>query len=115
MSIKKKTIIWSKLFAYILIFTLFIGLIWLVSDGYKKWSIERLSNADVLSRLGSHIILPKGDPKKIIRISNIETLREQNSFYKGIEEGDFIIIYNKKAYIYDSRHDIIRDVIVGQE
>lgn len=114
MAIKKKRIIWSKLFAYILIFALFIGLIWLVSDGYKKWSIERLSNSDVLSRLGSHIILPKGDPKKIIRISNIETLREQNSFYKGIEEGDFIIIYNKKAYIYDSRNDIIRDVVIGE-
>ncbi len=114
MAIKKKTIIWNKLFAYILLFALFIGLIWLVSNSYKRWSIEKLSNSDVLSRLGSHIILPKGDPKKIIRISNIDTLREQNTFYKGIEEGDFIIIYNKKAYIYDSRHDIIRDVIMGE-
>ncbi len=111
---KKKRIIWSRLFAYVLALALFIGLYWVASTGYKKWYIEKLSNSDVISRLGAHIILPKGDPKKIIRISNIETLREQNSFYKGIEEGDFIIIYIKKAYIYDSRHDIIRDVIVGE-
>lgn len=115
MAIKKKRIIWSNLFAYILGVALLIGLYWLLSNGYKKWYIERLSNSDVLSRLGSHIILPKDDPKKIIRISNIDTLREQNNFYKGLEEGDFIIIYTKKAYIYDSRHDIIRDVLIGQD
>ncbi len=95
----------------ILSFFVICVLIYFINVWYKKWSIDRLENADVIDRVRSHIILPKEDPKKIIRINNIEALRVQNAFYKNIEEGDFIIIYTKKAYIYDSRHDILRDVV----
>ena len=108
---KKRRIIWSKLLSYILLILLSIGLLYITVTGYRRWSVDRLSNSDILSRVAAHIILPKGDPKRIIRINNVESLRAQNDFYKGIEEGDFIIIYEKKAYIYDSRHDILRDVI----
>ena len=111
MANKRRRIIWSKLLLYIISIGIFIVAVVLIYTGYKDWSMNRLSNADVLTRVGSHIILPKGEPKKIIRINNVDTLRIQNDFYKGIEEGDFIIIYDKRAYIYDSRHDILRDVL----
>ena len=108
---KKKRINWSKLILSILGLIVICVLIYFINIWYKKWSIERIENADVLDRVRSHIMLPKVSPNKIIRINNIEALRAQNAFYKDIEEGDFIIIYPKKAYIYDSRHDILRDVV----
>lgn len=112
---KKKRIIWSKLFGYLLALIISLCLLWLAIKGYHKWSIDRFSNQDILSKVSTHILLPKGDPKRIIRINNIETLREQNDFYKGLEEGDFILIYSKKAYIYDSRNDILRDVMLSKD
>ena len=112
---KQKRIIWSKVFGYLLALIVSICLLWLAMDGYRKWSIDRFSNQDILAKVSKHILLPKGDPKRIIRINNIEILREQNDFYKGLEEGDFILIYSKKAYIYDSRNDILRDVIAGSQ
>ena len=108
---KKKSINWSRLFLNIFSIIFVVIFLYFVMTWYKKWSIDRLENADILERVRSHIMLPEGNPNKIIRINNIEALRAQNSFYKGLEAGDFIIIYTKKAYIYDSRHDILRDVI----
>ena len=108
---KKKRIIWSKLILNIFSIILLSSLVYLLFNWYQKWSIDRLDNADVLDRVRSHILLPAGNPNKIIRINNIEALRSQNSFYKNLEEGDFIIIYPRKAYIYDSRHDILRDTV----
>lgn len=108
---RKRRIIWSKLLSYVLLILVSVGLLYVAVTGYRRWAIDRLSNADILSRTAAHIILPKEEPKRIIRINNVESLRVQNDFYKGVEEGDFIIIYEKKAYIYDSRHDILRDVV----
>ena len=96
MANKKRRIIWSKLLSYILLILLSVGLLYTAITGYRRWSVDRLSNSDILSRTAAHIILPKGDPKRIIRINNVESLRAQNDFYKGIEEGDFIIIYENE-------------------
>jgi hypothetical protein len=43
----------------------------------------------------------------LVRVQDEETLRKQNTFYKDVREGEYILIYKNLAIIYDLRNNIV--------
>ena len=64
-----------------------------------------ISQSEIVARVGRLTTLPEGLPDEIVRVQDGEDLRKQNSFYKDIEEGNYILMYKDTAVIYDLRAD----------
>lgn len=68
-----------------------------------------LKNGDLLLRVGRHIRLPETAPQ-IATVANIDSLVEQQPFFKGAKNGDKVLIYPDKVIVYDEQNDIIVNV-----
>lgn len=66
-----------------------------------------ISKGEIVTRVGKLTSLPKEDPYDIVRVQDSEYLKKQNSFYKDIEEGDYILMYPHLAVIYNLRNNQI--------
>lgn len=66
-----------------------------------------ISQSEILARVGKHIQLPEGMPETVVRVQDSENLKNQNSLYENVKEGDYIIMYPELAVIYDLRNDHI--------
>jgi hypothetical protein len=66
-----------------------------------------ISQSEIVARVDKLVTLPKEEPYEIVRVQDEEDLRKQNSFYKNIKEGDYILIYKNIAVIYDLRNNSI--------
>ena len=69
-----------------------------------------VSQSEIVARVGKLILLPQEEPLDIVRVQDEEELRKQNPFYKNIHEGEYILIYNNLAIIYDLRNNTIIDM-----
>lgn len=55
----------------------------------------------VLEEVGSLIVLPNEQNPTLATINDLETLKKDNpEFYENAENGDILLIYSKKAFIY---------------
>lgn len=55
----------------------------------------------VLSQLSNIILIDSADKPTVARIENVEILKKTNQeFYKNIAQGDYLIIYPKRAIIF---------------
>lgn len=66
-----------------------------------------VSQSEIVARVGKLTSLPQESPYEIVRVQDDEDLRKQNPFYKDVKEGDYILMYNNLAVIYDLRNNII--------
>lgn len=66
---------------------------------------------EVLSKLRNHMEVPTDPAPTVATITNIEQLRESNEFYQVAENGDHLVITEKRAILYDADRDIILDVV----
>jgi hypothetical protein len=66
-----------------------------------------VSQSEIVARVGRLMPLPKEEPYDIVRVQDEETLRKQNTFYKDVREGEYILIYKNLAIIYDLRNNIV--------
>ena len=66
-----------------------------------------VSQSEIVARVGRLTSLPKEQPYEIVRVQDEEILRKQNSFYKDVKEGDYIIMYKNLAVIYDLRNNVV--------
>lgn len=66
-----------------------------------------VSQNEIVTRVGKLTPLPKEQPYEIVRVQDEEILRKQNSFYKDVKEGDYIIMYKNLAVIYDLRNNVV--------
>lgn len=66
---------------------------------------------EVLSKLRNHIDVPTSPEPTVATITNIEQLRSSNEFYQVAENGDHLIITEKRAILYDADRDIVLDVV----
>jgi len=75
---------------------------------------DRLAQEEInqlLEKVGKHIILPEGEGEPMVAsITDAEKLVEEQPFYKGVQNGDKIIIYKTKALIYNPERDILVNV-----
>jgi hypothetical protein len=69
-----------------------------------------VSQSEIVARVGKLTLLPFESPYEVVRVQDEEDLRKQNSFYKDIKEGDYVLMYRDLAVIYDLRNNVIKGV-----
>jgi len=65
----------------------------------------------VLERVRALIDIPTEPQPTVATIVDIERLREANEFYNQAENGDHLIITEKRAILYDPDRNIVIDVV----
>lgn len=65
----------------------------------------------VLEKLRRHMNIPTDPAPTVATIVDINRLREANAFYNAAENGDHLIITEKRAILYDPERDLILDVV----
>ncbi len=63
----------------------------------------------VITKVGEHYVLPKGEPK-VITITGVETLKKDQPFFEQAKDGDILLVYGEKVILYDARVDKIIDI-----
>ena len=66
-----------------------------------------ISQSEIVARAGKLIKLPSGEPKEMVRVQDPDDLRKQSEFFKDVKEGDYILMYDDEAVIYDLLDDKI--------
>lgn len=66
-----------------------------------------VSKSEILSRVSRHINLPLGEPEAVVRVQDSSTLKKQNTLFENAKEGDYIVMYQDLAVVYDLRNDAI--------
>lgn len=66
-----------------------------------------VSKSEILSRVSRHINLPLGEPEAVVRVQDPSTLKKQNTLFENAKEGDYIVMYQDLAVVYDLRNDAI--------
>lgn len=77
------------------------------SDSYKVRQIEKESQ-EIIKKVGKLIVLPNEKPA-IFNVQDPELLVKQQSFFKGSQKGDKLLVFPKsgKAVIYSPSKNII--------
>lgn len=70
--------------------------------------------AAVLAKVGKLIELPTEPAPALAMIADVEWLRKQNPFYNRAMNGDFLIVTQTRAIIYDPEENKIIDVVPVQ-
>lgn len=65
---------------------------------------------ELLEKVSRHVLLPIGEDPIIATIGDAASLAEQQAFYKDAEDGDKLIVYKEKAFIYSPARDIVINV-----
>lgn len=69
---------------------------------------------EVLRKLRTHMEIPTDPQPTVATIVDAAALKEANEFYAPAENGDHLVITNKRAILYDADRDIILDVVPVQ-
>lgn len=107
---RKRHISWGKLLALSAIFLIFIfGVYKLAAVGYGYYtgesSSKTLSEKEIVSRIATHMIVPKEDVSMMIKVKDSETMRRESAFYKDVQKGDYVVVYPSLAVIYNQKED----------
>jgi len=65
----------------------------------------------VLEAVRKHVDLPTDPEPTVATIVDVESLRAANEFYSVADNGDHLIITERRAILYDPERDIILDVV----
>lgn len=66
---------------------------------------------EVLSKVRSHMVVAEEPQPTVATIVDIDRLKSASEFYAVAENGDHLIITEKRAILYDPDRDIILDVV----
>lgn len=66
---------------------------------------------EVLTKARKHFIIPDSPPPTVASIVDIESLRRANTFYNAANNGDYLIITERRALLYDPDQDVVLDVV----
>ena len=79
-------------------------------EGQQELAEQSLEN--LLNRIKSHMILPEDEEPTVATITSVETLIQEQPFFKGAQNGDKVIVYvgAKKAIIYSPGRNVIVNV-----
>jgi hypothetical protein len=86
-------------------------------SGYVAYAYVAGNNADIVGKVGNHIVLPTGETPKVYIIQSEKSEVFQNPLFKGIEVGDNVLNYSNagKVIIYRSSEDKVVNVISTSE
>lgn len=77
----------------------------------KLKSDPRLTS-EILSEVGKIIVLPPDETPQIATVTDVEKLRVNQPFFNAAKNGDKIIVYSKKAILYDPVAKKIIDITI---
>lgn len=83
----------------VLLFIIVVSIFSFISISNKKNSI--ITQDSILLDLKKYINLPETEPVNFMRVSDAKTLSSQDKFYKNVNNGDYIIVYENMAIIYN--------------
>lgn len=66
----------------------------------------------LLKKIANHIALPDEEIITFAKVKDPKTLELQSSFYKGVQKGDYIVLYPSLAVIYNVEKDIIVNTLI---
>ncbi len=107
-----------------LIITLIIGALigagafWALNKAMMKSNVSPVSQVaqdqvkDLIAKVGKLVLLPTGEEPVIATINDAAGLIKQQPFYKGSQNGDVVLVYQKaaKAVVYSPTRNIIVNV-----
>lgn len=111
--LNKKKVVFGSIIFVLLILTAFLGLSYLTL--LKETNNDNQQNAQVAGTLVEKVarltVIPEGDPT-IATVEDIETLETESPLiYKDAQNGDIVLIYSKKMYIYRESEDKIINIV----
>lgn len=66
---------------------------------------------EILTKVRKHFIIPESPPPTVASIVDIESLRSANTFYNAANNGDYLVITERRALLYDPDQDVVLDVV----
>jgi hypothetical protein len=88
--------------------------------GFKYWELTNKkavfsgdANVDkILANLKEHMVLPENETPVIVPVKEADQMDQSQSFYQGIQDGDYLVIFSeaKKAIIYRYTEDKIVNI-----
>ncbi len=112
LKLKTKVIV-RFLFIVILFLLVFIGWKYFYPDKGKvdMLDVAERERAEIISKVGAHIVLPKDEVPTLATVSDPEQLKKY-PFFTNAEKGDKVLIYSlaKKAILYRPTGDKIVEI-----
>jgi hypothetical protein len=116
-------------YAFATMYKILLGLVIVVavaSGGYVVWSSK--SNDDlanlsanastkltddqvsrIVERISAFMVLPEGETPTVVVVRDADTAQQQ-AFYKGVKNGDVLVVYSKTAILYDPKNNKLLNV-----
>lgn len=69
---------------------------------------------EIVAMVRQHIDIPADIEPTVATIVDVETLRQQNSFYEKAENGDYLVVTETRAILFDAETQRILDVVPVQ-
>src|SRR3989338_3056469 len=66
--------------------------------------------ARIISEVSRHIVLPEGQTPTIANIQDAESLIAQQPFFAGTQNGDVVLFYTDKVFVYSPARDRLLNV-----
>lgn len=85
-----------------------------VQGGPQQNAANQEMAREVVQKVKGHMNIDTTVEPTVATIVDITKLRERNPFYNNAENGDFLIVTQTRAILYDPDQDIILDVVPVQ-
>jgi hypothetical protein len=74
--------------------------------------VQQAQVKDLIAKVGKLIILPTGEEPVVATINDAASLIKDQVFYKGAQNGDIVLVYQKasKAIVYSPTRNVIVNV-----
>ena len=82
----------------------------LMADPAAQQEMYEREVADILMKVGKHIVLPEGEIPELATVQDAAALAAEQAFFEGTIDGDKLLIYSQKALIYSPSRDILVNV-----
>ena len=84
-----------------------------VGDGKQDPQNQALAQ-DVIAKVKKHIDLSLEGEPTVATIIDAEKLKEKNPFYAKAQNGDYLVVTQTRAILYDPNADVLLDVVPVQ-
>ena len=64
----------------------------------------------VIQQVKKIYLIPAGVEPTVATIVNVDALKARNDFYKNAKNGDYLLVTNERAILFDAKKNIILDV-----
>jgi len=109
----KRRISFAKLFKLVFASVAFLSLTFIVIYVVflnNKTNAESVNQGTVLTQLSKNFVLPEEEVVSMMRVSNAKELSSQDTFYKNVKNGDYIIVYKSMVIIYNFDKNLVENV-----